>query len=78
LGTKGCLAVTPPVKTPLKGLEACLVTAGGAVNSNALLSFAAFTSFADLAVAGFILAKFCWARYKTSADDLPNVCWQER
>lgn len=58
MGTNGCLAVTPPVKTPLNGLEACLVTAGGAVKSNALLSLAAFTSFADLAVAGFILAKF--------------------
>ncbi len=58
MGTNGCLAVTPPVNTPLNGLDACLVTGGGAVKSKALLSFAAFTSLADLAVAGFIFAKF--------------------
>ena len=59
MGTNGCLAVTPPMNTPLKGLELCFVTGGGAVKSKALLSLAAFTSFVDLAVAGFILAKFC-------------------
>ena len=68
LGTKGCLAVTPPVNTPLNTLDDCFTTAGGAVNSKALLSLAALTSLADLAVAGFILAKFCLVRYRSGSE----------